>query len=517
MNSFEELEQQLKRLPELEQSPRPEFVAYLDEKLQKEATAVKRRLRHRRILTHTATAAVVILLGSWVTAMPWQQPSPQASTSPADSNIASLPLDHPQEPAATTHVAEQPKSAEQSQTKAQVPTPPANTEVSEAQANSPTIDEKEQPPIEPNNNEPDKQSPPLQIAQSYLNEMLGDEGQQYKVNTKQTDLTEGKIVFSRMIHGVPFYNDSYSVGVEHDTVSYFKFNRLPEKQRNLSQFPPPVDILSEKEAVEIIAGTMQPVYRYDKDGALTKRYELDFPGYLDAKTGKMLAKPEQLSQVPSPKSSIPVKSHGKKLEVHSVNDAITLLQQEFGVTFDGERGTSPTSISYGKGSGTEYTWAGADKTITAQVSPNGVLTAYHVQDTATETNGSKRAPREDDVKKAVEFLERYLDKKITALGLLGSGWDDKEIGYSFGASIDGVPIAGRTYNVTLDQRGQVVGMEETRFASKNPPLSFEAASIDAAISQYEKQHKLELVYIWPKKDADDKNASDAPQLVYQQK
>lgn len=517
MNSFEELEQQLKRLPELEQSPRPEYIAYLDEKLQKEATAVKRRLRRRRILTHTATAAAVILLGSWVTAMPWQQSSPQASTSPAESNIASLPLDHPQEPAATTHVGEQPKSAGQSQTKAQVPTPPANTGVPEAQAISPTDNVKEQPPTEQYNNEPDKQSPPLQIAQSYLNEMLGDESQQYKVNTKQTDLTEGKIVFSRMIHGIPFYNDSYSVGVEHDTVSYFKFNRLPEKQRNLSQFPPPVDILSEKEAVEIIASTMQPVYRYDKNGALTKRYELDFPGYLDAKTGKMLAKPEQLSQVPSPKSSIPVKSQGKKLEVHSVNDAITLLQQEFGVTFDGERGTSPTSISYGKGLGTEYTWAGADKTITAQVSPNGVLTAYHVQDTATETNESKRAPREDDVKKAVEFLERYLDKKITSLGLLGSGWDDKEIDYTFGAAIDGVPIAGRTYNVTLDQSGQVVGMEETRFASKNPPLSFETESRDAAISQYEKQHKLELIYIWPKKEADDKNASDAPLLVYQQK
>lgn len=517
MNSFEELEQQLKRLPELEQSLRPEYIAYLDEKLQKEATAVKRRLRHRRILTHTATAAAVILLGSWVTAMPWQHPSPQASTSPADSNIASLPLDHPQEPAATTHVAEQPKPAEQTQTKAQVPTPPANTGVSEAQANSPTVNVKEQPPAGQYNDEPDKQSPPLRIAQSYLTEMLGDESQQYTINTKQTDLKEGKIVFSRMIHGVPFYNDSYSVGVEHDTVSYFKFNRLPEKQRNLSQFPPPVDILSEKEALEIIAGTMQPVYRYDKNGALTKRYELDFPGYLDAKTGKMLKTPDQPSQIPPHKADIPVESKGKKLKADSVNEVITLLQQEFGVAFDGERGTSPNSISYGKEWGTEYTWAGADNTITAQVSPNGLLTAYHVQETAAETNGSKRAPQEDDVKKAVEFLERYLDKKITALGLLGSGWDDKEISYTFGASIDGVPIAGRTFNVTLDQRGQVVGMEESRFASKNPPLSFEATSREAAISQYEKQHKLELVYIWPKKDADDKNASDAPKLVYQQK
>lgn len=517
MNSFEELEQQLKRLPELEQSPRPEYIAYLDEKLQKEATAVKRRLRHRRILTHTATAAAVILLGSWVTAMPWQQSSPQASTHPADSNIASLPLDHPQEPAATTHVPEQTKPAEQTQTKAQVPTPPAKTGVSEAQANSPTVSVKEQPSAEQYNDASDKQSPPLQIAQAYLNEMLGDESQQYKVNTKQTDLKEGKIVFSRMIHGVPFYNDSYSVGVEHNTVSYFTFNRLPEKQRNLSQFSPPVDVLSEKEALEIIADTMQPVYRYDKNGALTKRYELDFPGYLDAKTGKMLVKPEQLSQVPSPKSSIPVKSQGKKLAVHSVNDAITLLQQEFGITFDGERGTSPTSISYGKGWGTEYTWAGADKTITAQVSPNGVLTAYHVQETAHETNESKRDPREDDVQKAVEHLERYLDKRITALDLQGTSWDDTEIGYQFGASIEGVPIVGRTYSVTLDRKGQVVGMEETRYASKNPPLSFDTPSRDAAISQYEKQHKLELIYIWPKKDADDKNASDAPKLVYQQK
>ncbi|WP_289140800.1 YcdB/YcdC domain-containing protein [uncultured Brevibacillus sp.] len=517
MNSFEELEQQLKRLPELEQSPRPEFVAYLDEKLQKEATAVKRRLRHRRILTHTATAAVVILLGSWVTAMPWQQPSPQASTSPADSNIASLPLDHPQEPAATTHVAEQPNSAGQTQTKAHVPKPPANTGVPEAQAISPTDNVKEQPPTEQYNNEPDKISPPLQIAQSYLNEMLGDESQHYTINTKQTDLKEGKIVFSRMIHGVPFYNDSYSVGVEHDTVSYFKFNRLPEKQRNLSQFPPPVDVLSEKEALKIIADTMQPVYRYNKNGALTKRYELDFPGYLDAKTGKMLAKPEQLSQVPSPKSSIPVKSQGKKLEVHSVNDAITLLQQEFGVTFDGERGTSPTSISYGKGSGTEYTWAGADKTITAQVSPNGVLTAYHVQDTASETNGSKRAPREDDVKKALEFLERYLDKKITAVGYLGSNWNEREIQYTFGAFVKGIPLKGRTYHVTLDQSGKVVGMEDSKNASKNPPLSFEAASREAAISEYSTKHKLELIYIWPKKASDDENSTDAPQLVYQQK
>ncbi|MFP3467770.1 YcdB/YcdC domain-containing protein, partial [Leifsonia sp. SIMBA_070] len=92
--------------------------------------------------------------------------------------------------------------------------------------------------------------------------------------------------------------------------------------------------------------------------------------------------------------------------------------------------------------GTEYTWAGADKTITAQISPNGLLTAYHVQETGDETTGTKRAPREDDQKKAINYLQRYLDKQITAVGYLGSSWNEREIQYTFGAFVDGIPLKG---------------------------------------------------------------------------
>ncbi|GIO10038.1 hypothetical protein J31TS6_60660 [Brevibacillus reuszeri] len=513
MNSFEELEKQLKRLSELEQSPRPEYIFYLDEKLQKEAATVKLRIRNRRILTHTATAAAVILLGSWVSTMQWQQPSPQASTNPVNTNIASPSMSglQPEAPAVSEKT---PLAHEQAQTKPEVPASSAKPDVPET--NTEQSIAVQQPPVHTSTEAAD--TPPLQIAQAYLNQMLGDESKDYVINTKQTDIKKGQIVFSRIIHGVPFYNDSYSVGIEHDAVSYFKFNRLPEKQRNLSKFPPPDHILSEKKAMEIIADTMQPVYRYDKNGVLSKRYELNFPGYLDAKTGNALITSDQSTQIPTPEMNIPVKAEGKKLEASSLNAVIHLLQEEFDVTFDGEQGTSPSSISYGNGWGTEYTWTGAEKTITATISPSGTLTAYHVQETKDEAStGSKRAPREDDQKKAVAYLQRYLDKKITAIGYLGSSWDEEEIHYGFGAFVDGIPIKGRTYSVTLDQNGKVAGMEVAKTASKNPPLSFNATSREAAISEYLTQHKLELIYIWPKKEADDKNASDAPQLVYQQK
>ena len=74
--------------------------------------------------------------------------------------------------------------------------------------------------------------------------------------------------------------------------------------------------------MEIIADTMQSVYRYDKNGVLSKRFELNFPGYLDAKTGSALITSDQSTQIPTPETNIPVKAEGKKLEASSLNAVI---------------------------------------------------------------------------------------------------------------------------------------------------------------------------------------------------
>lgn len=522
MNSFDELEKQLKRLSELEESPRPEYVSYLDETLQKEAVVALRRMRQRRIWSRTASVAAVVLLASWVATVQWQQPGQHSSTLPADADVPAIHMSEPKPPAATNTVEQQPPVAEE------MPVPPVKGKAEDERraTNAPTTKPAGEERQTTKQNEKaapgaTSEAPPLQLAQTYLQQMLGEQSNQYRVNLSGSKLKEGEVVFNRMIHGVPFYADNYKVGIDHDKVSHFTFNSLPEKQRDLSQFPPPNNILSEKQAADLIASTMKPVYRISKDGKLSLRYELNFPGLLDAKTGAMLSPAGVPSQKEAAPKAIPVTPAGKKLNTTSLETTIALLQKEFGISFDASNSASPSMISHGDATGTEYTWNRAEKTIKATVSPDGRLTGYHViktnsdpDATTADPDETKRTTRDTDLQTALSHLQRYLDKRITAVELQGASADSTENTYQFGALVDGILVAGRSYSVTLDRSGQVVGMEETRYSPKNPRLSIEADSREDAISEFLTAHELELVYIWPKKD--DASGSNGPKLVYQQ-
>lgn len=507
MNSRQdELEKQLQMLNDIEPPPRQEFVMYMGEKLQKEADALKRRLLFLRSLKRVGTAAAVIMLGSWFSWAQMQHSSQSVRPklepfSDQDHPKTNRPVDHSPSNDLSRPTIIAPALPAKQETNTQVPNRSAS--VSDTGKQSQQRERNIHAQLDSR----------VQLATVHLQKMLGSESQQYTWNRALTDLEGGEIVFSRLINGIPFYDDSYTVGIKNKEISYLRIHSQTAQHTDFSLFPKPSGLISQAKAAEKIASSIRPVYREGNHSEPSLRYELDFPAYLDAKTGEPLTKTGQRVKIQQNKSIIPVTGEGKRLEAASLEETVSLLQSEFGISFDNMEIDSP-SQSIGSDSSVTYSWTGNNKTITARIAQNGQFISYHVQNGKTVPD-DEHAAGSDPLDIAIRHLKRYLDKSIKELQLAESQQEGSAIRYRFHKAYQGIPVTDHLFEVTVDLAGHVIGLSlELMHADQSPPKAIQAATREAAIADFLKHYKLELIYIWPKETV---GKTNAPILVYQVK
>ncbi|GEC93472.1 YcdB/YcdC domain-containing protein [Brevibacillus brevis] len=520
----EELKKRLRRLKETESSPRPEYVRETERRLQLQTNQLKRRLHFQRVANRVAGVAAIVLLGGWVSTDSGQK---------SLQTLWSYTIKHEQ-PSATIVPAPTPESA---QPPPFIPLPANMTkenkvekrpaETNHSETTTVGTEQKQQPEkaLPPVATSPIKQTvtvtdatpmpPSVKKAETYVQEMLGEQGKHYRYNPSQSDLKRGTIGFSRVVHGIPVYEASYTVEMNGDQVLNFQISQQSDLIGSLAQIPKPTDVLSKEEAEEAIASTLRLVYR-EKGGAIASLYfESDFSGFIDAKTGALVSGKGAPIQRDEGKRIIPVAAEGRQLVANTWEETLSLLIQEFGMPFrtDNRQGTTAA----GSDGTREYHWVEKDSELSARTNQNGQLLSYRVnksEDSTTSSTKNQAASSEVFLQPAIEHLQRYLDKTIKELELTGIEREASEIRFLFTKLYQGIPVIDHSYEVIVDTAtGEVVGMSGPfGQGTASFPDPTKAISKEAAVATLRKNQSLELTYIWT-----DKNGTSNKQalLVYQ--
>ncbi|MEJ8548381.1 YcdB/YcdC domain-containing protein [Brevibacillus borstelensis] len=525
MNSYEEeLERQLRRLKETEPPPRLEYVKEMDRRLQRETDKLKRRLLFRRIRNRAASIGAVVFLGCWAATDQGQQalravfvpgthmvplsavPAPVSSPSPGPVPFLAPTQQSAQTSEPLQQTPDMPETGRTAEKKAIRPAPQVEQQRTETQAKPVKIEAerkqiaaKEQPRTR-------ELSLPVKKAEAYLRDMLGEEGEDYRYSPSLSNLAEGEIAFSRMIHGIPVYESSYTVEVEGDRVTSFKVHRRVKQQEDFLQMPKPADILPPEKAQEAISATLRLVYRENEGEEASLRYEPAFSGFLDAKTGEPLTGLENKADVDGEKRVVSVNAEGRKLEAGSSAEVISLLRQEFALPL--EEITGPSTITYGGDEGIrEFEWERGGKTIAARVDKNGRLLSYRADGGHAESSRVKKASPEAFLSPAVQSLQRYLDPAVKELELAGAEQTGAEVHFRFRKLHQGIPVINSVYEVIVDTgTGDVVGMSGA-FGQQGQsyPDPAQAISREAAAAAFQKHLKPELAYIAPNEHGESGN------------
>ncbi|MBH0331663.1 hypothetical protein ABH14_18105 [Brevibacillus brevis] len=514
----EELEKRLRRLKETESPPRPEYVRETHRSLQLRTNQLMRRLHFQRVANRVAGVAAIVLLGGWVSTESGQQSlqtlwehtikheQPSATIVPAPTP-ESTPLPFSPPPASTpkeNKVVNRPPETNRSKT----------TTVRTEHKKQP---EKALPPVATS---PLKQTdavtdaipiPPLvKKAKTYVLEMLGEQGEHYQYNPSQSDLKRGTIGFSRVVHGIPFYEASYTVKMIDDQVSNFEIFQDSDQLPSLAQIPKPTAVLSKEKAEEALASTLRLVYREKGGEVASLHYELDIAGFIDANTGALVTGQGVPIQREERKRIVPIAAEGRTLKAGASEETLSLLIQEFALPFSSDNWQGTTSV--GRDGIREYQWEKKENELTARVHENGQLLSYRInsKQEARASSGKNQEPLPEAlVQPAIEHLQRYLDKTIKELELTSISREAAEVRFRFTKLYQGIPVVDHSYEVIMDTNtGEVVGMSGAfGQGATSYPDPAKAISKQAAEATLRKNHPLELAYIFTgKKGTSDKQA-----------
>lgn len=514
----EELEKQLRRLKETESPPRPEYVRETQRRLQLRTNQLKRRLHFQRVANRVAGVAAIVLLGGWASTesgqqslqtlwehtMKHEQPSATIVPAPTPESIKPPPLPPSASTPRENKVVNRPPEMNRSET----------TTVRTEHKKQP---EKALPPVATSSlKQTDAVTDPISIpplvkkAQTYMLELLGEQGEHYQYNPSQSDLKRGTIGFSRVVHGIPFYEASYTVKMNDDQVSNFQILQDSDQLHSLAQIPKPTAVLSKEKAEEALASTLRLVYRENEGEVASLHYETDISGFIDANTGALVNSKGVPIQRDEGKRIIQIVAEGRTLKAGSSEETLSLLAKEFGlpVAVDNWQGTT----SVGRDGIREYQWEEKEKELTARVHENGQLLSYRLnskQEARSSFSKNREPSPEALLQPAIEHLQRYLDKTIEELELTGISREAAEVRFRFTKLYQGIPVVDRSYEVIVDTNtGEVVGMSGAfGQGATSFPDPAKVISKQAAEATLRRNHPLELTYILTgKKDTFDKQA-----------
>ncbi|GED60488.1 YcdB/YcdC domain-containing protein [Brevibacillus formosus] len=514
----EELEKRLRRLKETESPPRLEYVRETQRRLQLLTNQLRRRLYFQRVANRVAGVAAIVLLGGWV------------STESGQQTLQTLwehTMKHEQ-PSATIVSVPTPESKQPPP----FPPPSANTtkenkvmnpvETNRSETTTVRTERKKQPEkaLPPVATSPIKQTdavtdalpiPPLvKKAETYVLEMLGEQGKHYRYNPSQSDLKRGTIGFSRVVHGIPFYEASYTVKMIDDQVSNFQIFQDSDQLQSLVQIPKPTAVLSKEKAEEALASTLRLVYREKGGEVASLHYESDISGFIDANTGALVTGKGVPIQRDEGKRIIPIAAEGRTLKAGASEETLSLLVREFGLPFAVDNWQGTTSV--GRDGVREYQWEMKEKELTARVHENGQLLSYRMnrkQEAGSSLGKNQGLSPEALLQPAIEHLQRYLDKTIKELELTGTSREAAEVRFRFTKLYQGIPVVDHSYEVIVDTNtGEVVGMSGAfGQGATSFPDPAKAISKQAAEATLRRNHPLELTYILTgKKNTTDKQA-----------
>ncbi|MFF0831274.1 YcdB/YcdC domain-containing protein [Brevibacillus sp. NPDC003359] len=519
----EELENRLRRLKETESPPRLEYIRETERRLEIQTNRLKRRIHFQRLGNRVAGVVAIVLLGGWVSTesgqqslhtlwsytMKHEQPSSTFIPAPTFESAQPSPATPPptitrkentiiNRPVTTNRFEKTTKPLEQKQ-------PPAKTmpSVSTSQIKQ---------PVTVTNTAPIP--PAVKKAEAYVQEMLGEEGMHYRYNPSQSDLKSGTVGFSRIIHGIPVYEASYTVEMNGDEVSRFQISQQSDQIQSLAQIPKPTDVLSKEEAEEAIASTLRLVYREKGGTTASLRYEPEFSGFVDASTGTFVSSIGIPIQKNEGKRVIPVAAEGRRIEANRSEEALSLLVQEFGLPFATDNWEG--SVSFGRDRIREMHWSEKGRELSARFHENGQLLSYRVnksKDSRTSSSKNQAASPEVFLPSVIEHLQRYLDESIKELEMTGIKREAAEIRFHFNKMYQGISVIDHTYEVIVDTgTGEVVGMSGSfgQQATSFPDPA-KAISKDAAEATMKKNQPLALAYIWTNQNG---TADMQPLLVY---
>ncbi|OUQ88061.1 hypothetical protein B5G50_13785 [Brevibacillus brevis] len=512
----EELEKRLRRLKETESPPRPEYVRETQRRLQLRTNQRKRRLHFQRVANRVAGVAAIVLLGGWVSTESGQQSlqtlwehtmkheQPSATIVSAPTPESTPPFPPPANTTKDNKVVNRPAETNQSETttvrtghkkqpKKTLP-PVATSPIKQADAVADAI------PI-----------PPLvKKAETYVLEMLGEQGKHYRYNPSQSDLKRGTIGFSRVVHGIPFYEASYTVKMNEDQVSNFQILQDSDQLQSLAQIPKPTAVLSKEKAEEALASTLRLVYREKGGEVASLHYESDISGFIDANTGALVNSKGVPIQKDEGKRIVQIAAEGRTLKAGSSEETLSLLAKEFGLPVDVDNWQGTTSVE--RDGIREYQWEEKGKELTARVHENGQFLSYRMnskQEARSSFGKNQEASSEALLQPAIEHLQRYLDKKIKDLELTSISREAAEVRFRFTKLYQGIPVVDHSYEVIMDTNtGEVVGMSGAfGQGATSYPDPAKAISKQAAEVTLRKNYPLELAYIFTgKKGTSDKQA-----------
>ncbi|MEJ8547432.1 YcdB/YcdC domain-containing protein [Brevibacillus borstelensis] len=359
-----------------------------------------------------------------------------------------------------------------------------------------------------------------QKAEAFLRDMLGSSFEQYRLDKATVDQTVTHVAYNRYVNNIRVAEDGFVVGVNGSGKVSYMNGRSPNAALNMAAdaFANPAEAMAKEEAEKAMAGHMTLMYMpRGRSGVEQKTYDLMyFPGYdlyLNAKTGEVVETAMSGQRKPSP--VIPVKPGGKKVLVKTPEDAAKALGQ-FGIDAAGATfqpsSVPPEMMNAGE---TEYESKQGQKKYFRVNAIAGRVVGVKATEISREPKEKKLSDQEIQ-KKALAFLEPYLDTEVTGLHVEKKNqrinpYEDAEV--VFYRSYQGIPVPSQAYRVTVNAAtGEITGLSlNTTDGTETFANASKVVSPDAAAAEYVKHRPFILQYVYPQANG---KTQSTPVLVY---
>ncbi len=474
-------------------APRSEHVAYVEQHLVREAGRMKRRHRLLRRMTPVLGVACSIALALWVVSLQERPAREQPTASTAVQQPSKVVQDLPGKP--ETGIVQQPIPSANTAERTSKPgkTVTVAPSIAAQPAHSPGVAKN---PAGPSTVETSI-SAKEQKARNYLQAKLGDEYSGYKLNRSMTAEDAGQFVFYPTINGIPYVNKlifvAFDEAGEPRNVNVYHQGAVGNGQA----FPDPRGIVSTDAAKQAAAQTLQLVYveRSGGKGEPALLYRPDFSGYVDAKSGQVLADERSLAQ--EKPRIVSVASKGEKLYARTAEEAGSLLEEAFGISLPSQSVDASKIVSVAN-SEKEYKWSLPDgEAMLVTALESGQVTGFEWKPKRGQnTAATSRLTREEALKTGVRFLQKYLNPAIGELQLNSAEESSTGIRFTFARVYQGIPVLDHTYTVTVDPVfAKVTGMSGDFLQQPVAlPDSSKAIPLEQAQAEYVQQFPFELEY-----------------------
>ncbi|USG64914.1 hypothetical protein NDK47_22760 [Brevibacillus ruminantium] len=340
-------------------------------------------------------------------------------------------------------------------------------------------------------------------AAAFMKTWYGNDMGGYQFNPSMTTSAD-TIVFSRVVNGIPFQNDSTSILVDNSGEVIGKTGGLSKgRPQDNYVFPKPEDALSKEQVAKELSRYLQLQYELKEDGPLL-RYAFAFSGELDALTGQDAAGGEY-------RQIIKVQPKGQTPLIRNAAEAASFLAKQ-GIKTEG---ASLKEESLAKANRKNYEWW-KDEDLIAIIGVNTTdnrLLNFEEYPRMQEGKSSERKITPEQVPAlAIKELETYLPQNEKEIILLETPRYEKN-GNSYQAEFalvrEGIPVREwRNVIVVNAESGKIIKVSLSNPEPKSFPQANQAIKPEQAAASYVEQFPLTLVY--ELKNATDKEAK----LVY---